>query len=104
MGGHTHPRYDEAASRREFAEERPTLGPLPVETFRYYRYGERTVHLDGCRSRGRVLRRATGLDPPLFLERFMARRCRRTSSQDRTRRPTFWRALGETLSTGFVLK
>ena len=31
-----------------FAEERPTLGPLPLEPFRYYRYGERTVHLDGC--------------------------------------------------------
>ena len=22
--------------------------PLPLEPFRYYRYGERTVHLDGC--------------------------------------------------------
>jgi hypothetical protein len=31
-----------------FAEERPALQPLPVEPFRYYRYGERTVHLDGC--------------------------------------------------------
>jgi transposase len=31
-----------------FAEERPTLGPLPVEPFRYYRFGDRTVHLDGC--------------------------------------------------------
>ena len=31
-----------------FAEERPALRPLPVEPFRYYRYGERTVHLDGC--------------------------------------------------------
>ncbi len=31
-----------------FADERPALGPLPVEPFRYYRYGERTVHLDGC--------------------------------------------------------
>ncbi len=31
-----------------FAEERPALGPLPVEPFRYYRYGARTVHLDGC--------------------------------------------------------
>jgi transposase len=31
-----------------FAEERPSLGPLPLEPFRYYRYGERTVHLDGC--------------------------------------------------------
>jgi hypothetical protein len=31
-----------------FAEERPHLGALPVEPFRYYRYGVRTVHLDGC--------------------------------------------------------
>ena len=31
-----------------FAEERPTLLPLPVEPFRYYQFGTRTVHLDGC--------------------------------------------------------
>ena len=31
-----------------FAEERPALQPLPVEPFRYYQYGTRTVHLDGC--------------------------------------------------------
>ena len=31
-----------------FAEERPALGPLPIEPFRYYHYGVRTVHLDGC--------------------------------------------------------
>ncbi len=31
-----------------FAEEKPILLPLPVEPFRYYQYGERTVHLDGC--------------------------------------------------------
>jgi transposase len=31
-----------------FAEEKPMLLPLPVEPFRYYQYGERTVHLDGC--------------------------------------------------------
>src|SRR5580658_3772484 len=31
-----------------FAEEKPVLLPLPVEPFRYYQYGERTVHLDGC--------------------------------------------------------
>ncbi len=30
-----------------FAEERPSLRELPIEPFRYYRYGERTVHLDG---------------------------------------------------------
>jgi transposase len=31
-----------------FAEERPHLGALPLEPFRYYRYGTRSVHLDGC--------------------------------------------------------
>jgi transposase len=31
-----------------FAEEKPMLLPLPVEPFRYYQYGERVVHLDGC--------------------------------------------------------
>ncbi len=30
-----------------FEEERPHLLPLPVEPFRYYQHGERTVHLDG---------------------------------------------------------
>jgi transposase len=31
-----------------FAEEKPHLRELPLEPFRYYRYGERTVNLDGC--------------------------------------------------------
>jgi transposase len=31
-----------------FAEERPLLQPLPVEPFRYFEYGVRVVHLDGC--------------------------------------------------------
>jgi len=31
-----------------FTEERPHLLPLPLEPFRYYEYGTRTVHLDGC--------------------------------------------------------
>jgi len=31
-----------------FAEEKPHLAPLPVEPFRYYEHGKRTVHLDGC--------------------------------------------------------
>ncbi len=31
-----------------FAEEQPALQPLPLEPFRYYRFGGRTVHLDGC--------------------------------------------------------
>src|SRR5437899_561114 len=31
-----------------FTEEQPHLRPLPLEPFRYYHYGTRTVHLDGC--------------------------------------------------------
>jgi len=31
-----------------FAEEKPALLPLPIEPFRYYQYGKRTVNLDGC--------------------------------------------------------
>jgi transposase len=31
-----------------FAEERPALLGLPIVPFRYYQYGERSVHLDGC--------------------------------------------------------
>ena len=31
-----------------FADEQPALQPLPLEPFRYYRFGVRTVHLDGC--------------------------------------------------------
>jgi len=31
-----------------FAQEKPSLLPLPLEPFRYYQHGERTVHLDGC--------------------------------------------------------
>jgi transposase len=30
-----------------FAEELPHLQPLPLEPFRYYQYGKRSVHLDG---------------------------------------------------------
>jgi transposase len=31
-----------------FAEEKPSLLPLPLEPFRYYRHGKRGVNLDGC--------------------------------------------------------
>src|SRR6202167_2343946 len=31
-----------------FAEEKPFLLPLPLEPFRYYKYGKRSVNLDGC--------------------------------------------------------
>jgi hypothetical protein len=31
-----------------FAQEKPALLPLPLEPFRSYQYGKRSVHLDGC--------------------------------------------------------
>lgn len=31
-----------------FAEEKPSLKPLPTEPFRYFQFGIRSVHLDGC--------------------------------------------------------
>jgi len=31
-----------------FAEEKPSLLPLPLVPFRYYEFGKRTVHLNGC--------------------------------------------------------
>ena len=31
-----------------FAEEKPALSALPLEPFRYYKYGTRTVNIDGC--------------------------------------------------------
>ncbi len=34
--------------RLMFEEEKPHLLRLPIEPFRYYQYGERTVHLDGA--------------------------------------------------------
>ena len=46
-----------------FAEEKPALLPLPVEPFRYYQYGERTVHSGWLRGSGSgLLRRASRLD------------------------------------------
>ncbi len=32
----------------QFAEERPALLPLPPTPFRYYQFGKRTVHINGC--------------------------------------------------------
>jgi transposase len=31
-----------------FAVEQPALRPLPIEPFRYYDFGKRSVHIDGC--------------------------------------------------------
>jgi hypothetical protein len=51
-----------------FAEERPALLALPVEPFRYYRYGTRTVHLDGCVE----VDRAYSAAPPGWIGRTVA--------------------------------
>src|SRR5450432_405058 len=50
-----------------FAEEKPDLGVLPVEPFRYYQHGNRTVHLDGCFEIGGAYYRA----PPELLGRLV---------------------------------
>ena len=55
-------RYDQASSQ-PCSQRKPLLLPLPVEPFRYYLYGERTVHLDGCiEVEAAALWRASGLD------------------------------------------
>jgi len=51
-----------------FEEERPHLLPLPAEPFRYYRYGTRTVHLDGYVE----VDRAYYAPPPGYLGRIVA--------------------------------
>ena len=48
LGRHAHPRHDQAPGRGDVCGGAPALLPLPVEPFRYYQFGERTVHLDGC--------------------------------------------------------
>ena len=48
LGRHAHPRHDETPSRPHLCRRAPALGPLPLEPFRHYRFGVRTVHLDGC--------------------------------------------------------
>src|ERR1700692_124646 len=48
-----------------FAEEKPSLLPLPIEPFRYYQYGERVVHLSMATSKSRpptTAPRRAGLD------------------------------------------
>ena len=59
--GSTAPRN--AKLRRCLLRSCPALGPLPIEPFRYYRFGVRTVHSGGLRrSRSGILRRATWRD------------------------------------------
>ncbi len=41
------------------ADEKPHLRALPVEPFRFYSYGERVVHLDGCVEVGAAYYHAT---------------------------------------------
>ena len=48
MGRHPHHPTTKRQVATMFAEEKPSLKPLPIEPFRYYQYGERVVHLDGC--------------------------------------------------------
>jgi hypothetical protein len=48
-----------------FAEEKPFLLPLPLEPFRYYQYGERIVHLDGCVEVEAASSRSWGVAPLL---------------------------------------
>ena len=50
-----------------YAEEKPHLAPLPIEPFRYYQHGNRTVHLDGCFEVGGAYYRA----PPELLGRLV---------------------------------
>jgi len=47
-----------------FAEEKPSLLPLPIEPFRFYSYRQRTVHLDGC-VEVEAAQMAARLDPEL---------------------------------------
>lgn len=47
MGRYAHSRHHETPSFRDVRRGKPALLPLPLELFRYYRCGTRTVHLDG---------------------------------------------------------
>jgi Mu transposase, C-terminal domain len=42
------PLFRDVLAHAMFGEEKSHLLPLPLEPFRYYQYGERVVHLDGC--------------------------------------------------------
>jgi hypothetical protein len=52
LGGHlrrhSHPWHHQAASRRHVYRRTTELTALTLEPFRYFQFGERTVHLDGC--------------------------------------------------------
>jgi hypothetical protein len=48
VGRHAHLWNRQAAGRGHVCRRAPALLPLPLEPFRYYQYGERAVHLDGC--------------------------------------------------------
>ena len=48
LGRYAHSRHHETASGGHVRRGKPSLLALPLEPFRYYQYGERVVHLDGC--------------------------------------------------------
>jgi hypothetical protein len=48
LGQHAHSWHDQASVAAKFAEEKPSLKPLPLEPFRKYQFGDRRVNLDGC--------------------------------------------------------
>ena len=48
LGRQAHPRPNQTAGSGDVRRREAHLQPLPLEPFRYYQYGKRTVHLDGC--------------------------------------------------------
>jgi hypothetical protein len=48
LGRHAHSRHHQAAGCRDVRGRKTGAACAAVEPFRYYQYGERTVHLDGC--------------------------------------------------------
>jgi hypothetical protein len=48
LGRHAHPRHHQTAGRGHVRRRAAGLAAAAIEPFRYYQYGERTVHLDGC--------------------------------------------------------
>ena len=79
-----------------FAEEKPALLPLPLEPFRYYSYGERTVHLDGCVE---VEAAYYGAPPGWIGPGSRAMECRACAVDRSAQRATATRALAATART-----
>ena len=64
-------------------EEKPALLPLPIEPFRYYRYGKRKVNLDGCVEVDAAYYSA----PPGWIGQEVSVQCDTAISACRTHRP-----------------